>query len=131
MLIHEALERHLSQYITAVNSRVYAEIAPPKTPVPYITYARIGVQYHHQFGKDSGFNDSHFQIDVYAATAKEAQEISVIMRKALIDFSGVMGGDSGVNIGAVILENESDGFESDTRFFRVTHEYIITFFEGV
>lgn len=131
MLIHEALERHLSQYVTEVNSRVYAEMAPSKTPTPFITYTRVGTQYHHQFGRDSGFNTSHIQVDVYAVTAKEAQAIAVTMRKAVIDFSGIMGGDGGVYIGSVILEDESDGFDSDTHFFRVTQEYRITFCEEV
>jgi len=131
MLIHEALERHLSQHVTEVGSRVYAEIAPPKTPTPYITYTRVSVQYHHQFGKDSGFNTSHFQLDIYAATAKEAQAIAVTMRKCVIDYNGVMGGDGGVYIGAAELENEMDGFEKETHFFRVMQEYKITYTEEV
>lgn len=126
--IHEALETYLKNNITAVGGRVFLELAPAQTALPYIAYTRVGAEYAHQFGKDSGFNDSLFQVDIYASTAKDVQTVATDVRKKMIDFSGTM---ATLNVQSVVLDNQADGLDEDTKYFRVMQEYTITFNEEV
>lgn len=139
MTIHEALERHLKA-LTLL--KVYADGAPEKSPIPYVTYSKVATQYSHSLGDDTGYCDGYFQIDVYNKNKKDTLTIAKTIRQSLFNFNGIMGAVAGVGtppIGAIagveiqasLLENETDGFENQTEVFRVMQEYKFTYYEEV
>lgn len=128
MFIHEALEKHLK---TQQSVKVFSNSAPEKTPCPYIVYTKYSTQYSHTMGADSGYNDSYFQVDIYAKDAKNSLTLAKTIRKSLMNFTGIMGGTGGVDIQCVEIENDTDSFESGVNFHRVMQEYKITYIEEV
>lgn len=128
VVIEEALYAHLSAYanLTAlVSNRIYPKILPQKGTYPAITYQKISGPRLHTLQTDPGTARPRFQISCWAQTYNQAKAVAKQVQIALQDFSGVMGGVGGVQVDAVLLENEYDAFEDETGLYQVPVDFII------
>ncbi len=143
MTIHEAIERHLKVILSSYATlKVYADVAPEKSVIPFVVYSKYSTQYSHILGDDSGYCDGYFQIDIYNSNKKDTLAIAKTIRQSLFNFNGIMGAVAGVgtppvgaiagvNIQASLLENETDSFENQTELYRVIQEYKFNYYEEV
>lgn len=66
-----------------VNTRLYEDVAPHKTPTPYIVWQTISGQANNHLDCPSSLDDTQYQLMVYASDAKTAYELRDLCRKAL------------------------------------------------
>jgi hypothetical protein len=130
----ESLYNYLSNYSgikAIVSTKIYPLITPEDTVSPFIVYTPYSQQFSHSFDNDSGYNDKYIQIDMYHTSFINLKALSKQVRKALINFKGIMG-TNGITIQAVICESgDRDSFESESKFYRTTQEYKFTYLEEV
>lgn len=116
-MFEEALYRHLtSNYsIHAIaGDRVYPLMLPQSCPLPAVTYQKVSGERLHLLQGDTGYTMPVFQISSRAGTYAECKALAEQMRLSLQNFSGLMGGADGIDIGAVLLMGEVEGYEPDT-----------------
>ena len=63
--------------------QVFEDRAPLGTPTPYIVWQALSGQAINHLDCPSNFDDTQFQVMVYATTAKQAYELRAAARKAL------------------------------------------------
>lgn len=71
--VHVAMDTAIMEHAAlqaTVNGRVYSEIAPENTPLPYIRYGSTGEQSNERFGGSSGSLGDKV-IDVFAANKQQ------------------------------------------------------------
>jgi len=66
-----------------VNTRLYEDVAPYKTPTPYMVWQAISGQANNHLDCPSNLDDTQYQLMVYASDAKTAYELRDLCRKAL------------------------------------------------
>lgn len=96
MTITEAVKTYLSSIsaLTAkVSTRIYPEQAPQTPAYPYIVYSKI-TRNDGEINSELGHYYQYFQIDVYAKTYKEIDDIAEIVisafnNKPKIAYSGI------------------------------------------
>ncbi len=109
--LHRALYAYLSLYapLTAlVGMRLYPSIAPASAAFPYVTVQRLAVESLYHFGGASATHDTLVQVDCWALSAAEAQQVAQVLRQSLDGFTGVW--DS-LEVDGVFVENELDDAE--------------------
>jgi hypothetical protein len=128
----ESLYSYLSNYSgikSIVNTKIYPLIAPENIEAPFIIYTPYSQVFSHTLGSDSGYNDKYIQIDIYHTSFINLKMLAKQVRKALINFKGVMG-TNGIEIQAVICESgDRDSF--DNSLYRTIQEYKFTYLEEV
>lgn len=100
------------------SGQVYPDVAPAKTPAPWITYQSVGGQ---DFtGLDNELPDienARVQISVWAKTRKEAAQIMRQIKRALVN----------PQIKAVPIGGPISNFESDTLLYGSSLDFSITY----
>lgn len=66
-----------------VNTRLYEDVAPIRTPLPYIVWQTISGQANNHLDCPSNLDDTQYQLMVYADNQKQAYELRDLCRKAL------------------------------------------------
>lgn len=98
---------------TAVHSLVAANIRPlvveSGTPLPFVTWKRMGIQRQQTLGSPLGTPKLTLQFDIYGNTYDQAREVADAMRVVLDGYGGTV--DNTV-VKQTSLENESDDFVS-------------------
>lgn len=130
MLFEEALFSEL-KISDIVGSKIYPIIAPEGAGSPFIVWVDIAQTYSHQFGNDSGYSDRYIQFDIYHSSHLEVRNLAKLLRNKLINFTGLMGGSSGISIQSVTIENEHSSYENGVRLYRIIQEYKFTYIEEV
>ena len=125
MYIEEALVSHIKANGI---SRIYPLVLPQKATFPALTYQKIAGEYEHSMGGDSGFAYPDYQFVCYAKSYAQAKETADILRKCLQNLSAVI---NGVNIQAVLIENEIDDYEEQTELYSVLLEFRIFYNDKV
>lgn len=120
MHINEALYSYLSTALT--NNRIYPDNLPQNPTLPAITYVCISTLRRHEFEKDSKTIDSTIQFTVWGNSRKATKTLSTQLRKALQDYSGTIGS---VRVSAVLLLDETDDFEDETKLYRTDMDFKI------
>lgn len=118
----------LRQYLVdsdIVGTRAFPVVLPQSADLPAITYARTTGAYDHNLKGSSGVAIPTFELDCWAPTYEQADQIAEAVRQKMQGFSGTMGS---VTVTSVILDDESDHFEpaqdaSDRAVFRITLRY--------
>lgn len=130
MVLDEAIHALLvasSPVTTIVSTRVYPIRMPDNPTIPCITYQRVSNTREHCISMEkASFTETIFQIDCWV---KQSDGMSVLralataVRTLLDDFRGIT---SGVDIQAILSENEFDQPWDDTsKIFGVTQRYRI------
>ena len=66
-----------------VNTRLYEDVAPHKTPTPYIVWQTISGQANNHLDCPSSLDNTQYQLMVYADNARQAYELRDAARRAL------------------------------------------------
>jgi len=94
-----------------VSTRIYVGQVPQRADLPFVTISRISHGHEHHLGKSSAFARADFQIDSYAFTAKQVDQVSEAIRLAIDGFTGSM---NNVQVNDCFLTDESDEFIQPT-----------------
>ena len=93
------------------SGRVYPQTAPAETETPYCTYTRVAAVEQATLDANGGTGNpvnTRMQLDVWAASYGEGQDKAAALKSALKGW-----GSENIVIG------ESDGFEPETKLYRV------------
>lgn len=126
MIIEEALKSYLTGYagLTAlISTRVYPLRLPESPTYPSVTYQRISAPRIHSHSGPSGLAFPRFQFDCYSPTYLGAKAVATQVRLALDGYTGTMGG--GVSVGSSLLQDDRDFYDTATRIWRVSIDFII------
>ena len=63
--------------------QVFEDVAPNKTPLPYIVWQTISGQANNHLDEPANFDDTQFQLMVYDSDLNRAYEVKELARKAL------------------------------------------------
>ena len=98
---------------TSVYSLVAANIRPlvveSGTPMPFVTWKRMGIQRTQTLGNPLGTPKLTLQFDIYGSTYDQAREVADAMRVVLDGYGGTV---NNTEVKQTSLENESDDFVS-------------------
>ena len=113
MNIEEALYSCLTSdagVAALVSTRIYPNVVPQDIALPAVAYQRISTTRVMAHDGPTGVANARFQFTVSASTYSSARNVANAIRTALDGFSGLMGGQSGVKVEAVFVENDFDGY---------------------
>ncbi len=133
-MFEEALNMHLasSAGINAiVSDRVYPVMLPQNCPLPAVAYQKISGERIHSLQGDTGYTTPVFQITSRAESYAECKALAEQVRLSLQNFTGVMGGIGGTDIGAVLLMGEVEGYEPETNSWYNHMDYKFHYEEGM
>ncbi len=122
MEIGAAIYSHLSgtsDLSALVGTKIYPVVAPQNVNLPFVTYQMISGVRIHAMIKDPGLTRPRFQLTSWSTSYATVQAVAKQVRLALQDYSGTMGGSSGVPVQRIFFENEIDLVDTDDG--RVTH----------
>jgi hypothetical protein len=128
MLVDEALVSHLlskTAITSIVSSRVYGMIAPQDAPYPHITINQISGERVRSMEGSSGLNRAVFNVHVWAKKPLEAKTLSDKVRLVVDGFKGLMGGVSGVYIGACFVEDDIDLYDDQALCHHVVRKLVV------
>jgi len=108
-----------------VSDRIYFVIAPQETEKPYMVVTKVDGPRSHSHEGSSHLAHPRFQFSVFATKYSDAKNVIAALQTALDGYSGTMGGESGVKVGAALYEDENDFYETDTKLHHVAADYII------
>lgn len=99
---------------TIAGERVYPVMLPQNCLLPAVTYQKVSGERLHSLQGDTGYATPVFQISARAGSYAQCKTLAEQIRLSLQNFSGLMGGTGGTDIGAVLLMGEVEGYEPDT-----------------
>lgn len=107
-----------------VATRVYPSIAPSSAAFPYVTVQRLAVGSIYHMGGASATHDTLVQIDCWALSAIQAQQVAQVIRQSLDGFTGTW---DGLEVDGVFIENEIDDAEpAEDASQRIFYRTILT-----
>jgi len=125
MNIKQALFAYLNNL---VDGRMYPGRLPQEPTYPAITYLRVsdnGIIAHDGAGD---LNTARFQFDCHGTHA-QADATATALQKTLNCFSGIMGGEGGVEIHGAFWKNTHDAFSGKTNIDKISIDFKILYKE--
>lgn len=98
---------NLTQYVSTKG--VFKNLIPQGQDLPVVCFTRISAPREHTMLHDPKIYSPHYQFEMYSTSQSQLGSIVKALTSALEDYSGVMGGTSGVNVQRIFLE--SDGID--------------------
>ncbi len=137
-LIQEAIRTRLlsstaisGQVGSTSNGRIYYLRLPEAGNVPAITYSRVSRIGYPVYNKDDAesrrLTSGRFQVDVWSNTGENAATIAGNVRRQLDGFKGTV---STLDIQGAFLMDEADGYDVETKLYRVRQDFSITHVES-
>jgi hypothetical protein len=121
----------LSELQDKISDRLYPSDSTPDSAVfPLVTYSLISGIDDHCMGEDPNYAEDDYQFKSMSESKQESKEIAKIINRAFKDFSGVMGGDNGVQVDAVLQINRrdsSDKISASQTVFSTIEDYIFMY----
>ena len=108
-----------------VSTRIYPLVIEQSASLPAIVYQRIASMPIHLSGDDDNLRDVSMGVYCIAENYDEVKDVQEQVETALNNYSGTMGGDGGVVVQRVFLENIGESFNDDMRVFIVELTYSI------
>ena len=109
-----------------LGTRVYPLMIPQNAALPAVCYQTITTQRKNHLRGPSHTPSPRIQITIKAASYDNAVVVGNLIRSLLEGYSGTA---SGVTIAGVMLENEYDGFNLDTKSYTVRQDYRFQYYE--
>ncbi|WP_094550241.1 tail completion protein gp17 [Petroclostridium xylanilyticum] len=134
MKLEEGLYVHLKNYPdlkSLVEDRIYPLVMPQNCKLPAITYQKVSGSRQHCLQRDTGFTTPVFQISCWAQNYAQLKAVSEQVRFALQNFSGLMGGNGGVEVNAILLQGEMEGFDPDTKIYYAHFDFEFQYIEPI
>jgi hypothetical protein len=134
--IDEALTSYLLSYsgLTAlIGRRIYSDSAAQSislTDGPTVVYDLISEETTDTFVQQTTeLTGDTFQFSAWATTRKVADSVARQIKKAFKNYSGVMGGESGVTVNAILQISKSKDSTETPKLFRTAYEFQIWYQE--
>jgi hypothetical protein len=129
MTVEEALFAYLRAHpglAALVGSRIYPLKLPQNVTLPAVAYQRISTSWRYALGGSGPrLTQVRFQISCWAEKYETAKAVASQVRGALGNFSGVMGGTSGVRVLATTLAAEADVYEPETGLYNAPVDVLL------
>lgn len=128
MTIEAALYTQLSGFagLTAlVGANIYPMQADQNAVLPYVVFFRVHGSPCNVMNALPTLQEDTFQVSSFAVTALLANQIAAQVKLAIRGFKGIMGGSSGVNVGACLVDNEHSLFEADPKVYHRVTDFLI------
>jgi len=126
--LHRALYAYLSTYAPLqrlIGMRCYPSVAPQEGTFPYLTVQRLGVVSPYAMSGPSATHETKVQVDCWALSALEAQQVAAVVRQAVDGFPADLDEPAldGLEVDGVFVEHEVDDAEfakdgSERTFYR-------------
>lgn len=129
------VKQALKHYLTTETgtSSIHYIRAPAKTPPPYGVISIIGNRRERTHDGPDGLVESRVQIDWFAKTDSEIEQLSrqtiQAVEKVQNETIGAKDGKGGIFIAQIRIENEFDDYEDDTGLFHKAIDLIIQYEE--
>jgi hypothetical protein len=128
--IRPALRTFLLEFSTLAaeigGERIHAVVLPQGVTAPSIVYNRISGLGDHSIQAPTGLAQVRMQIDAYAQTQGQADELSRLIKERLDGYSGPMGD---VTVQGVFYDTMRDDYQDDVKLYRVSQDFMIVFEE--
>jgi hypothetical protein len=98
---------------TLISGKIYPGTAKDATP-PFVVYDLITGVDEHCMSEDPDNAEDSFQFMSVSKTKSEANAISKAINTAFKDFSGIMGGENGVQVDSVLQTGRRDDPDTST-----------------
>ena len=130
MNLYEALYHRLTNYsnlTTLTSTRIYPIKMPQEVSYPAVTFQVIsGLPRGHLMGSDDSLAAPRVQVSAWGETLSDAVDVADQIKAALQDFSGTMGGVSGVTVQRIFIESEQiPVIDPDVDVYQVAQDFII------
>jgi hypothetical protein len=129
MTLEQALYNYLASapagLVTLLAGRIYPLTLPQEAALPAVSYQRISTTGMRTMGAPRLGREATFQFDVWATSHASRLAVTDALRVALDGYSGTMGGAGGVDVLAVQMQNDQDGYEPLTKAYRGIVEFKI------
>lgn len=114
-----------------VGTRIYPD-TPVQSPTrPYITYHEVGEERSGAFGTRDTLPGVRIQVDCWAETRAGAKALDAAVRSALDAQTWSTGGSGDEAVRACIREGGLGSvYESDTKLYRASHDYVLWYAEA-
>jgi len=129
-MIEYAVRRQLLDDPTVaaiVGDRIYPLTIPQGEPLPVITYSVVATDEDNQEGDADTLARARVQLDCWATTYKQANDLARAVRLALPTTTGAIG--SGTNrvegVSIIPIETGRQLYEPDTGYYRVMLEFYV------
>ena len=136
MEIDEALKAYLlscSGLTALIGRRLYPDSAAQSislTDGPTVVYDLISEETTDTFVQQTTeLTGDTFQFSAWATTRKVADSVARQIKKAFKNYSGVMGGESGVTVNAILQISKSKDSTETPKLFRTMYEFQIWYQE--
>jgi len=117
MVIEEALKTYLlsqSGLTALIGQRYYPVTIPQSCTLPAVAYQKISGARIHAFSADIG-SYPRMEFVCYGKTYESVSDVFEQLRSALQDYlNTTMGGAGGLEVKAVLLDDEWDDYETDS-----------------
>ena len=130
MNLYEALYHRLTNYsnlTTLTSTRIYPIKMPQEVSYPAVTFQVIsGLPRGHLMGSDDSLAAPRVQVSAWGETLSDAVDVADQIKAALQDFSGTMGGVSGVTVQRIFIESEQiPVIDPEVDIYQVAQDFII------
>ena len=138
MYFEEALYTHLSStasstgLMTLVSSsdpRIYPLNMPQMVTYPAVVFQKISAQREPTMNADCGIVFATLQVDCYSTSYAVAKRLAKEVHTKLKNYTGVMGGTSGVQVDYTEYQQEMDDYIDAIKTYRVIQEFEIAYHE--
>ncbi len=133
MLIEVALANQLlanTGVAALVSTRVYPVRLPQGGTYPAITYSKVSGSRIRTMGSHEDSANPRVQVSCWGKTYADAKGLANAVRIALDRFSGTLGGMGGVDVSAILLENELDLDDPETKLYHVPLDFLVWYTEA-
>ena len=114
MAFEIGLMDYLATNVPTVNERVYIDTLPQDATLPAITCIRIYGLPEYSMSGSSDLESGGFDINIFADTALEREEVYAELRDVVSGISTAFGGMTGVSF----IRNQISTYEPDTGKYR-------------
>lgn len=87
---------------------VYWILAPKTSVLPFVVLSRVTTNDAYTTDGPTGFREGIFQVDCYAGTYYQAQQIADAVREALWNYTGTLSDTDSTVVNAVMLSKDWD-----------------------
>jgi len=129
MTIEEGLYDYLSTDVgvsALVSTRIYPGTLPQNWTNPAISYQRISGERVRNLTGPAGRARPRIQIDCWADSYSGAKALATAVRSAMDGYAGLMGT---TRVSSIVLESDTDFYETDIQVYRVSMDFWISHLE--
>ena len=129
MDFESALRTELAS-ISGLSSKVFPLAAFDGTDSPFVIYAKANTFYFRSFDGTGNTKRGQYDLEVIAGTYAALQTLVKAVKLKVASFEGRVIGSSGPFVHSAMIENITELYEPDPKFYRASMEFTV-FFEEV